>query len=67
MHLMKMGSKLGCYRNSSFFFHMLGNDILEMVEQTRIEGYVPDDIISTFISVIPKCDKPGRFSDYRPI
>ena len=46
---------------------MVGLYILNVVEQSRIEGRVTGALNSTFITLIPKCDKPLYFSDFRPI
>jgi hypothetical protein len=40
------------------FFDLLGNDILEMVEETRRKGRVSGAMNATFLSLIPKSEKP---------
>jgi hypothetical protein len=49
------------------FFYLLGNDILEMVEETRRKGRVFGALNATFISLIRKSDKPDSFGGFRPI
>lgn len=36
------------------FFDLLGQDLIQMVEQSRLEGYITNEINSTYISLIPK-------------
>jgi len=38
-----------------------------MVEESRRKGRVSSALYSTFISLIPKTDKPKYFGDFRPI
>jgi hypothetical protein len=45
----------------------LGNDILEMVEESRKKGRVYGDLNATFIALIPKSENIGSFGDFRPI
>ena len=40
------------------FFNLVSDDILNAVEQSRVEGRVTSALNSTFITLIPKCDKP---------
>ena len=49
------------------FFDLVGHDILKAVTQSRNEGRVSVALNATFIMLIPKCDKPTSFSNYRPI
>jgi hypothetical protein len=49
------------------FFELVGQDLLEMVEESRVRGEVISSINSTFIALIPKVNKPSLFSDFRPI
>jgi hypothetical protein len=49
------------------FFDLLGNDILEMVEESRRKGRVLGALNATFIALIPKSDKPDSFGGFRPI
>ena len=41
--------------------------MLRDVEQSRIEGKVINSMNSTFLTLIPKCEKPITFADFRPI
>ena len=50
-----------------FFFDQLGKDLLSAVNSTRISGIIPSSLNSTFITLIPKRDKPQTFADFRPI
>lgn len=50
-----------------FFFDIMGADILKMVKLSRVEGYIPSSLNSTFLTLIPKTGKPGTFGDFRPI
>jgi hypothetical protein len=49
------------------FFDLLGDDLLELVEDSRIRGKVQSSLNSTFLALIPKENKPLTFGDYRPI
>ena len=49
------------------FFDLLGKDLLSVVESTRVSGYIPPSLNSTFLPLIPKIDKPSTFADFRPI
>jgi hypothetical protein len=49
------------------FFDLAGNDILDMVEETRKEGRVSDALNVTFLALIPKSEKPTSFGGFRPI
>jgi hypothetical protein len=40
------------------FFDIMGKDLLEVIEDSRVNGYVLGAINSTFITLIPKKDKP---------
>jgi hypothetical protein len=51
----------------SHFFDLVGEDLLEMVEESRLKGFIPGDLNSTFITLIPKVNKPQNFGEYRPI
>jgi hypothetical protein len=48
-------------------FDIVGEDLLEMVEESRIKGFILGALNSTFITLIPKVKKPHLFGDYRPI
>jgi hypothetical protein len=49
------------------FFELVGHDLLDMVEETRIRGEVISSINSTFLALIPKVNNPSSFSDFHPI
>jgi hypothetical protein len=49
------------------FFDLVGEDILQMVEHSRLNGKVIGSINSTFLALIPKENNPVSFNDYRPI
>jgi len=40
------------------FFEQMGPELLRMIEETRIRGYVPRALNSTFIALIPKINSP---------
>jgi hypothetical protein len=50
-----------------FFFELVGQDLVDMVEETRLKGEVTSSIYSTFVALIPKVNIPSVFNDYRPI
>jgi len=45
------------------FFELLSLDLLVMVEETRSSGHIAGSLNSTFLSLIPKVNKPGYFGD----
>ena len=49
------------------FFDLVGEDLVLAVEQAKIDGKVPGALNSTFLSLIPKCENPTTFVDFRPI
>ena len=49
------------------FFDLIGGELVLAAEQARTEECVPCSINSTFLTLIPKCDKPSTFADFRPI
>jgi len=49
------------------FFDLVGLDILELVEDSRLKGKVVGALNSTFLTLIPKDSNPNIFYDYRPI
>jgi hypothetical protein len=50
-----------------FFFDLVGLDLLQMVEDSRITGKIVGSLNSTFLVLIPKESNPLSFSDFRPI
>jgi hypothetical protein len=49
------------------FFDLVGLDLLELVEESRLSGKVVGALNSTFLTLIPKAINPTTFVDYRPI
>jgi hypothetical protein len=49
------------------FFDLVGNELLEVVEESRRLGKVSGELNATFIALIPKSDKPDSFDGFRPI
>ena len=49
------------------FFDLVGRDILNVMEHSRNEGRVISVLNATFITLIPKSDKPTSFVEFRPI
>lgn len=49
------------------FFELVGEDILEVVEESKRSGVIHAPINATFISLIPKVDKAKTFDDFGPI
>lgn len=48
-------------------FDLLGEDLLEVVEDTRESGRIQASFNSTFIALIPKFDNPSSLNYFRPI
>ena len=46
---------------------LVGLDILKAIEHSRLEGRVIGTLNATFITLIPKCDKPTTLAEYIPI
>ena len=49
------------------FFDLMGNDLLDFVEDSRLHGCVNKQINKTSIVLIPKSNHSKRFSEFRPI
>ena len=49
------------------FFDLMGGDLLNAVECSRLSGRVTPSLNSTFLALIPKKDKPVSFVYFRPI
>jgi hypothetical protein len=49
------------------FFDLMGNDLLDFVEDSRLRGCVNKQINKTSIVLIPKSNHSKRFSEFRPI
>jgi hypothetical protein len=50
-----------------FFFDLVGEDLLAFVEDSRRLGTIYGGINATFLTLIPKANKPASFDDFRPI
>ena len=48
-------------------FDVLGEDLLKVIELSRISGKIPAVFNSTFLTLIPKIDHPLSYEDFRPI
>lgn len=49
------------------FYDLLGEDLLEVIEESRITGHIHPPMNYTFISLIPKTDDPTSYNDFCPI
>lgn len=49
------------------FFEIIGRDLLRVVEESRVTGYIHSTINSTLISLTPKTDLPLSFDEYKTI
>ena len=49
------------------FFYLIGKDLVDSMEESRKQGYVPGNLNCTFVFVIPKKDRLEKFNDYMPI
>jgi hypothetical protein len=49
------------------FFYLMGDKIVEMVEESIKKGRVSEALNATFLALIPKSENPSSFSDFRPI
>jgi len=49
------------------FFDLIGNDVLEVVEESRRSDSMIISLNLAFIALIPKVDNPSNFGDFRPI
>jgi hypothetical protein len=45
----------------SFFFDLVSSDLIQMVEESRLYGNIPDCLNSTFLALIPKENSPTSF------
>jgi len=50
-----------------FFFDLVGEDLLLLVEDSRLKGKISRSLNATFLVLIPKKDSPRTFFEYRPI
>lgn len=49
------------------FFDLMGEEITATVNQSRLKGFISETLNSTYLTLIPKKDKPASFNDFRPI
>lgn len=49
------------------FYKLFGTDLLKVVEESCLEGYIHPPLNATFITLIPKMYSPSTFDDFRPI
>ena len=49
------------------FFDVIGDELVAVVEESRVTGQVFPPFNSTFLALIPKSDHPSSFADFRPI
>jgi hypothetical protein len=49
------------------FFDLVSEDLLAILEDARSNGHIVGSIISTFLALIPKINKPQNYGDYIPI
>jgi len=49
------------------YWHIVGDDIFNLVSSAFHTGYFDPDISDTLISLIPKVDSPNTYKDFRPI
>ena len=50
-----------------WFFNVVDGDLLAAVKSSRTSGRVVSSLNSTFLSLIPKKEKPLPFADFKPI
>jgi hypothetical protein len=58
------GWTVECFKH---LFYIVREYLLEMVEESRLKGFIPRDLNSTLITLIPKVNKPNHFGDFRSI
>ena len=49
------------------FFDIMDEEIVEAIEETRVSGIIPENLNTTYLTRIPKVDRPSNFGEYRPI
>ena len=55
---------------SEFYLHFLplrGPEIVNAMEDSHISGIDPNALNTTYLTLIPKVDRPSSFVEYRPI
>jgi len=48
-------------------FYLNGKDIINVIEESRVIGFIHPPFNATFISLIPKQNAPKSLDEYRPI
>jgi hypothetical protein len=48
-------------------YDFFSSDLLKVIEESRINGFIHPPFNATFIALIPKQDAPESLDDYRPI
>jgi hypothetical protein len=49
------------------FFDIMGKDLLRVVEESKVSGFISGALNVTFFALIPKVRKPSSFNEFRPI
>jgi len=49
------------------FFELVGDELLDVVEDSRSRGVVTKSLNSTFLVLVPKFNNPTTFGDFRLI
>lgn len=49
------------------FFDLIGDEVTMAINETKTSASVPSFVNSTFVTLIPKKDRPVSFNDFRPI
>jgi hypothetical protein len=49
------------------FYELVAQDLLDVVEESRLKGEVSRAINLTFVVLIPKVNGPATFEEFRPI
>ncbi|XP_042973032.1 uncharacterized protein LOC122304830 [Carya illinoinensis] len=55
---------------SGFFqacWHIIGNDVVEAVQEFFLGAYLPINFAASFLTLIPKVESPTNFDKFRPI
>ena len=45
----------------------MGMEMLAAIEETRVSGCIPEELNTTYLTLILKVDRPLSFGDYHPI
>lgn len=48
-------------------WEVVGEDIIGFIQEFHKSAKLPKEMISYFVTLIPKSDNPQGFEDYRPI